>query len=227
MVLLGKQGPCWTDPLYSQANSVVPYHPWEAPTSPSTRRRSGRSSFNFKSGEPLALADSWSQDTQKQPRGMRGTAAKLACYRQEMAGWGCPEFLNKTALRTCVFPCPLEPALSLLSRHRWQLHTCSHSCFACKSQSQEVLPKPEGITPRDTRIQPASCQISGGPLLHAGHPPQGGDTLARAWLCLLCSEGSCHAGRYVDQAGSPPPDSSPAPGDTCLARRPEAQATKR
>ena len=30
---LGKQvvqGPCWTDPLCSQANSVVPYHPWEA-----------------------------------------------------------------------------------------------------------------------------------------------------------------------------------------------------
>ena len=77
---LGKQvvqGPCWTDPLCSQANSVVPYHPWEAPTSPSTRRRSGRSSFNFKSGEPLALADSWSQDTKTHPRGMRGTAAKL------------------------------------------------------------------------------------------------------------------------------------------------------
>ena len=75
---LGKQvvqGPCWTDPLCSQANPVGLHHPWEAPTSPSTRRRSGRSSLTFKSSEPFA--DSWSQDTGKQPRGMRGTAAKL------------------------------------------------------------------------------------------------------------------------------------------------------
>ena len=67
---LGKQavqGPCCTDPLCSQANSIIPHHPWEAPTSPSTRRRSARSSFTFESSEPLA--DSWSQDTERQPRG--------------------------------------------------------------------------------------------------------------------------------------------------------------
>lgn len=81
-----------------------------------------------------------------------------------MDGWGCPDFLNKIALRTYVFPCPLEPALSLLSYHRWELHTRSHSCFTCKSRSQEVLPKTEGTIPRDSKMHlPASCRISASP----------------------------------------------------------------
>ena len=116
---LGKQvvqRPCWTDPFCSQATPVSPRHRQEAPRSPSTRRRSGRSSFTFKSSEPLA--DSWSQDTGKQPTGMRG---KLPIWWANGWKWmdgGCSDFLNKIALRTCVFPCPLEPALSLLSYHR-------------------------------------------------------------------------------------------------------------
>lgn len=116
---LGKQvvqRPCWTDPLCSQATPVGPRHRQEALRSPSTRRRSGRSSFTFKSSEPLA--DSWSQDTGKQPTGMSG---KLPIWRANGRKWtdgGCSDFLNKIALRTCVFPCPLEPALSLLSYHR-------------------------------------------------------------------------------------------------------------
>lgn len=107
---------CWTDPLCSQATPVSPHHRQEAPRSPSTQKRSGRSSFTFKSSEPLG--DSWSQDTGKQPTGMRG---KLPIWRANGRKWmdgGCSDFLNKTALRTCVFPCPLEPALSLLSYHR-------------------------------------------------------------------------------------------------------------
>ena len=116
---LGKQvvqGLCWTDPLCSQATPVSPRHRQEAPRSPSTQRRSGRSSFTFKSSEPLA--DSWSQDTGKQSTGMRG---KLPIWWANGWKWmdgGCSDFLNKIALRTCVFPCPLEPALSLLSYHR-------------------------------------------------------------------------------------------------------------
>ena len=111
------QGPCWTDPLCSQATPAGPCHRQEAPRSPSTRRRSGRSSFTFKSTEPLA--DSCPQDTGKQPRGMRG---KLPIWWAKGRKWldgGCSDFLNKIALSTCVFPCPLKPALSLLSCHRW------------------------------------------------------------------------------------------------------------
>ena len=54
---LGKQvvqRPCWTDPFCSQATPVSPRHRQEAPRSPSTRRRSRRSSFAFKSSELLA-----------------------------------------------------------------------------------------------------------------------------------------------------------------------------
>ena len=65
------QGPCWTDPLCSQAAPVSHRHHQEAPRSPSTRRRSGRSSFTFKSTEPLA--DSWTENTGKKPSGMTGT----------------------------------------------------------------------------------------------------------------------------------------------------------
>ena len=71
---LGKQvvqGPGWTDPLCSQETPVGPCHCQEAPRSPSTRRRSGRSSFTFKSTEPLA--DSWTENTGKKPSGMTGT----------------------------------------------------------------------------------------------------------------------------------------------------------
>ena len=162
---LGKQvvqGPGWTDPLCSQETPVGPCHCQEAPRSPSTRRRSRHSSFTFKSNDPLA--DSWSQDTEKQPRGMRG---KLPIWWANSRKWmdgGCSDFLNKIALRTCVFPCPLEPALSLLSYHRRELHTRSHSCFTCKSRSQEVLPKAEGTIPRDSKMHlPASFQISASP----------------------------------------------------------------
>ena len=116
---LGKQAaPKGSDrpPLLPQVVPTVPCRPTEAPTSPSTQRRSRRSSFTFKSSEPLA--DSWSQDTGKQPTGMRG---KLPIWWANGRKWmdgGCSDFLNKIALRTCVFPCPLEPALSLLSYHR-------------------------------------------------------------------------------------------------------------
>ena len=41
-------------PLLPQVAPTVPCHPTEAPTSPSTQRRSGRSSFTFKSSELLA-----------------------------------------------------------------------------------------------------------------------------------------------------------------------------
>ena len=54
---LGKQAaPKGSDrpPLLPQVAPTVPCHPAEAPTSPSTQRRSGRSSFTFKSSEPLA-----------------------------------------------------------------------------------------------------------------------------------------------------------------------------
>ena len=142
---LGKQvvqGPGWTDPLCSQETPVGPCHCQEAPRSPSTRRRSRHSSFTFKSNDPLA--DSWSQDTEKQPRGMRGKLPSWWANSRKWMDGGCSDFLNKIALRTCVFPCPLEPALSLLSYHRRELHTRSHSCFTCKNQSQEVLPKTEG-----------------------------------------------------------------------------------
>ena len=68
--VLGKQmvqGPYWTDLLCFQATPGIHRHLQEAPRSPSTQRRSGHSSFTFNSSE--SLADSWSQDTEKQPRG--------------------------------------------------------------------------------------------------------------------------------------------------------------
>ena len=54
---LGKQAaPKGSDrpPLLPQVVPTVPCRPTEAPTSPSTQRRSRRSSFTFKSSEPLA-----------------------------------------------------------------------------------------------------------------------------------------------------------------------------
>ena len=75
---LGKQAaPKGSDrpPLLPQVAPTVPCHPTEAPTSPSTQRRSGRSSFTFKSSEPWQIL--WAQDTEKQPGEMRGTAARL------------------------------------------------------------------------------------------------------------------------------------------------------